>query len=192
MKNVKAIIIGVLCAALILGYYVYLSTRDNSSDSVKEQNAVEKMISMSLEGDKYPKAPRKVVEVFNEILCCYYNEEYTDQEFKELVEQQRKLLDEELLENNPEQQFLITTRADADKYKENKKTITSYTICSTDDVIYKTIDDRECAYVTCSYFVKNGDKGFENTYQCYVLRKDDDGQWKILVYYLIEGDEDVE
>lgn len=191
MKNIKTIIIGVLCAALVLGYYVYLSTRDNSSDHTKEQTPVEKVIAMDLE-NKYPNTPRKVVEVFNEILCCYYNEEYTDKEFQKMAIQQRALLDEELQENNPEQQFIYSVRADANEYKENKKTITSYTICSTDDVIYKTVDDRECAYVTCSYFIKNGDKGFENTYQCYVLRKDAEGQWKILVYYLIEGDEDVE
>lgn len=191
MKHLKTIIIGVLFAALILGYYYYLSTRDNSSDDNKEQTAVEKVTDLDLE-TKYPNTPRKVVEVFNEILCCYYNEEYSEKEFQKMASQQRLLLDAELLENNPEQQFLVSTRADINEYKEKGRTISSYAICGTDDVIYKTVDGRECAYVTCSYFIKDGKEGFENTYQCYVLRKDDEGQWKILVYYLIEGETDSE
>ncbi len=189
MKHLKTIIIGVVCAALVFGYFFYLSHRDNSSDNTKEKNKVETVIDMDLESD-YPNTPRKVVEVFSEILWCYYNEEYSDAEFKELAYQQRFLLDEELLENNPEQQYLISTRAEADAYKEKGRVIVSYTVCGTDDVIYKTVDGRECAYVKCSYFIKNGNDGFENPCQCYVLRKDDDGNWKILVYYLIEGDSD--
>lgn len=185
MKHLKTIIIGVLCAALILGYYYYLSTRDNESKNQEELTKVEQVIGLDLE-NKYPSTPRGVVEVFNKILCCYYNEEYTEKEFQDLAMQQRELLDEELLANNPERQFLASVRADAKEYKEKGKLISSYTICGTDDVIYKTIEDRECAYVTCSYFIKNGNSGFENTYQCYVLRKDDAGEWKILVYYLIE------
>ena len=92
--------------------------------------------------------------------------------------------------------FYGKTKADIyrqiNEYKEKGRTISSYAICGTDDVIYKTVDGRECAYVTCSYFIKDGKEGFENTYQCYVLRKDDEGQWKILVYYLIEGETDSE
>ena len=189
MKHLKTVIIGVICAALVLGYYYYLSTRNNSPDTEGERTKVEKVIAMNLQ-DKYPNTPRKVVEVFNEILCCYYNEEYTDREFQQLVTKQRELLDAELLENNSEQKLLNNFRADAKEYKENKRVISSYTICGTDDVIYKTVDERECAYVTCSYFIKDGDRGFQNTYQCYVLRKDEAGEWKILVYYLIEGDID--
>ena len=45
----------------------------------------------------------------------------------------------------------------------------------------------EIAYGTASYFIKNG-SSYTKTYQKYVLRKDDDGDWKILTFYKIEGE----
>ena len=47
--------------------------------------------------------------------------------------------------------------------------------------------DDEIAYVTSSYFVKEGNS-YERTYQEYVLRQDANKDWKILVYYQIEGE----
>ena len=191
MKHLKTVIIGIVCAALVLGYFLYLSNRDNRARNEESQSKVDAVIAMDLE-NKYPKKPRAVVDAFNKILCCYYNEEYSDSDFFKMAEQQRKLLDEELLENNPEQQFLRNWRADINDYKTNKRTIESYTICGTDEVIYKEVDGRECAYVTCSYFIKDGNDGFKNTVQRYVLRKDANGDWKILVYYIVEGEMDSE
>lgn len=188
MKHMKTIIIGVICAALVFGYYFYLSTRDRSESPGDEPTEVEQVLDLDLK-DKYPTTPREVVKVYNQILCCYYNEEYSEKEFQKLIEQQRSLFDEELLGNNPEPQFGNSMRNDINDYKENKRTIEGTTLCSTDEVVYKTVDDRECAYVTCSYFIKNGNEGFDRSYQRYVLRKDDDGNWKILVYYLIEGED---
>lgn len=188
MKHLKTIIIGVLCAALIFGYFYYLTTRDNSKSSGDVQTEVEKVLDTDLK-KKYPSTPREVVKLYSRILCGYYNEEYTEAQFQKLIDRQRLLLDDELLENNPEIQFVESVRRDIKDYKDNKRTIENYMLCSTDEVIYKTIDERECAYVTCSYFIKNGNSGYEKTYQRYVLRKDEEDRWKILVYYLVEGDE---
>ena len=41
--------------------------------------------------------------------------------------------------------------------------------------------------MTASYFVDEN-KSFTRTNQTYVLRKDNDGKWKILVFYQTEGD----
>ena len=50
-----------------------------------------------------------------------------------------------------------------------------------------TVDGRECAYVKTSYFIKEG-ADYSKTHQMYVVRKDEDGNWKILVFYKIEGE----
>ena len=55
------------------------------------------------------------------------------------------------------------------------------------DVNYQTIDGDECAYVTASYFISEG-KEYDRTNQMYVLRKDENGKWKILVFYQVEGE----
>ena len=96
---------------------------------------------------------------------------------------------EELLENNPRDQYFEDLKLEIEDYKSQEKTINSASVCSSNEVEFKTIDSRECAYVTVNYFISNGKaKSYERTYQTYVLRKDTDGKWKILVFYLTEGD----
>ena len=58
---------------------------------------------------------------------------------------------------------------------------------SSNDVEYKEVDGDDCAYVKASYFIKEGN-AYSRTYQMYVLRKDADGNWKILVFYQVNGD----
>ena len=57
-----------------------------------------------------------------------------------------------------------------------------------DDVKYLTDDSNgdKLAYVTASYFTEENKK-FDKTYQMYVLRKDDNGDWKIRTFYKIKG-----
>jgi len=97
-KNIRTIVVVVICAALIVGYYYYLSTRDTGGAQNKgdEETEVEQVIGLPIEVD-YPSTPREVVKVFNRILKCYYNEEYTDKQLVKLANKQRELLDEELL-----------------------------------------------------------------------------------------------
>ena len=112
---------------------------------------------------------------------------YTDDELESLADQARKLLDDELLENNPRDQYLSDLKADIEDYHNKSKTIRSSNVCDSNDVVYQTVDGRECAYVTASYFM-NENNSFDRTNEMYVLRKDDDGDWKILVFYQVEGD----
>ena len=49
------------------------------------------------------------------------------------------------------------------------------------DVEFQTIDGAECACVTASYFVRD-DEGYSKTAQEYILRKDQEGKWKILAF----------
>lgn len=189
MKNVRVLIVGIICVGLIIGYYMYLSNRDNSDTGKTKENQTEaeKIIEDTDLESNYPKTPRAVVKLYNRIISCYYKEKYTDKQFMKLGDLQRGLLDEELLANNDRDMYFNNLRLEIKQYQENKRTIESSTVSSTSDVVYKVVDKRECAYVTSSYFMKEN-SSYKKTYQRYVLRKDKDGQWKILVFYLIEGE----
>ena len=52
----------------------------------------------------------------------------------------------------------------------------------TNEVTYKTVNGQECAYVDVSYFVQEK-KNANKASQTYVLRKDANGNWKILGFY---------
>ena len=78
-------------------------------------------------------------------------------------------------------------KEDISEYHDKSKTIASSAVDSSNDVEYKEVDGDDCAYVKASYFIKEGN-AYSRTYQMYVLRKDADGNWKILVFYQVNGD----
>ena len=110
-----------------------------------------------------------------------------DRDLYDLGDQARKLFDDELLENNPRDEYFKNLKEDISEYHDKNKTIASSAVDSSNDVEYKEVDGDDCAYVKASYFIKEGN-AYSRTYQMYVLRKDADGNWKILVFYQVNGD----
>lgn len=186
MKKIKMIVIAIVFIGIVVGFYYYLSNYDKSTNEA-ELSEVQKVILKDLSGDGYPATPREVIKLYNRILSCYYNEEHTEEEFYQLADQAILLMDEELAANNPTQQYYLRVQQDIISYRENKKTINNASVCDSNEVEYATIEDKEYAYVDASYFVK--EKGtFSKSNQKYVLRQDEEGNWKILAFDLIEGD----
>ena len=186
-KRVRSIVLAVICVAVIVGaFWAVSSRRSGSVQSDAELPEVQKVITRDLEKN-YPKTPREVVKFYNRIISCFYNEEYTEDELYELGDQARMLMDDELLENNSRDDYFENLKADIETYREKSKTIASTSVCDSNEVNYQTIDGDECAYVNASYFIDE-DKSYSRTYQTYVLRKDEDGNWKILVFYQTEGE----
>ena len=109
MKNMKKLItitlIIVLCVVL---YYRYANKENKDSTEANADNGklseVEKILTKNLD-EIYPTTPLEVVKFFTRIQKCYYNENHTDEVVKELAEQARKLMDDELVKNNPEGEY---------------------------------------------------------------------------------------
>ena len=183
---IKAVITILIILLIVGAYYFFTTQRRTSVEDTVELTEIQKLITKNLDAN-YPATPREVVKYYNRILECFYDDTYTDDELESLADQARKLLDDELLENNPRDQYLSDLKADIEDYHNKSKTIRSSNVCDSNDVVYQTVDGRECAYVTASYFM-NENNSFDRTNEMYVLRKDDDGDWKILVFYQEEGD----
>ena len=174
---------------VVFGYYAFSNWKAKGDET--EVSEVQKVILKELDKDSYPATPREVVKFYNRIMCCYYNETYTDEEFEKLTDQARILMDKELADNNPAEQYRQQVRTEVENYRSQKKTINNASVCDSNEVRYATIGDAECAYVESSYFVRSG-SGFTKSYQDYVLRKDEDGSWRILAFELKEGETDDE
>lgn len=187
-KIMVGVVAVVIVGLVVGGYYMLRNRNNNSEDGNVTLTEVQKVLTKDLDSN-YPATPREVVKMYNRILLCFYNETYTDEELEGLGDQARLLFDEELLENNPRDAYFDALRADIAEYHEKERTVRSTSVCDSNDVIYKTVDKRECAYVDVSYFV-NEDKQYNYTYQIYVLRKDEEERWKILVFYQAEGKSD--
>lgn len=177
-KNLRVIFAVAICAGLCLGYYYYLSNRNKGEEKLTE---VEMVITKDLD-KSYPKTAREVVKFYNRILNCYYNEEYTQEELEDLTEQARKLMDTELREKNGSDRYLASVKADVEAYEEEGKKIASISMDSTNEIEYKKVEGKECAYVDVQYFIKESKKASRSS-QTYILRKDEEGKWKILAFY---------
>ena len=190
MKNAKYIVVAIACICVICASFYFFSQRNQENE--KKLTQIEKVVVQDIEKN-YPPTPREVVKFYNEIVKCYYGKELpTEKQLAVLVDQMRCLMDEELLLANPRNDYYNWVVNDINQYKREKKQLASTDICNTNDIDYVTDDKSsgekdKLAYVDASYFL-NTDGKFAYTYQRFVLRKDEAGRWKILVFYQIEGD----
>ena len=188
----KAIRIGlsvIICAGLVVGYYYYLSHRNdnNTTEDATKVTEVDKILQKDFD-EQYPTSPREVVKWYNRIITAYYGEEYTDEQLEGMADQARKLLDDELLQYNPKDTYLENLKKDIDNYKTLNKKIVQSSVSDSNDITYATVKGASCAYVNAYYLSKEG-SNYSRTYQEFVLRKDSKGKWKILTFRLTEGED---
>lgn len=192
MKNAKYVIIAIACICVLCAGFFFF-TQDQKEDE-KDLTEVEKVIVKDL-NNNYPKTPREVVKFYNRIVECYYGSEVlTEKQVNGLVDQMLCIMDKDLLLVNSRDKYYNSVLNDIALYKQQKKQLVKTDVCDSNEVKYIT-DDKdgetekdELAYVDASYFI-NTDGQFAYTYQQYVLRQDEDGRWKILAFYQIQGDE---
>lgn len=185
----KGIVILIFLACLIVGYYAYLSNRNNAKQEDAESailTDVEKTLSRDL-GTNYPPTPREVIKYFSDITKCFYNEEYSEEKLVELADKIRLLYDEELVANQTEAEYIKQLKEDIEEFKENKRTIYSYAPSSSIDVETFTEDGYEWARLYCLYSIKEGAMVKKSNTQ-FLLRKDSDGHYKIYGWKLVEAE----
>ena len=184
-KSFGVIIFFLVIGIGVVGLYYYFLTHksDKGENLIEKKTAVEKLIDMDLDV-YYPATVNTVMETYSKLCEAFYNEDYTDDEFKQLMSQYRKLLDEELLEKNPESSQLTLMTQDVEQFRKDKKNIISYRFIDDQSNKESEIDGRSYATVTLSIGVKKDASSVETTEENFILRKDSKGRWKILGWKL--------
>ncbi len=187
MKKTRIVILAIVIVAAICTAF-YIVNNNSKKESAKEAGLTEiqKITTRNMEKD-YPATPREVIKFYNRIVKCYYGRQYSDDELEQLADQALSMFDDDLLKKNEKESYIESVKSDAAQYEEDNKSISQTDVCDSNDVKYMTDNGDDIAYVTASYFIKNG-SSYTKTYQEYVLRKDGDGDWKILTFYKIEGE----
>lgn len=187
MKKTRIVILAiVIVAAICTAFYIVNNNSKKESAKEAELTEIQKITTRNMEKD-YPATPREVIKFYNRIIKCYYGIQYSDDELEQLADQALSMFDDDLLKKNEKESYIESVKSDAAQYEEDNKSISQTDVCDSNDVKYMTDNGDDIAYVTASYFIKNG-SSYTKTYQEYVLRKDDDGDWKILTFYKIEGE----
>lgn len=187
MKKTRIVILAiVIVAAICTAFYIVNNNSKKESAKEAELTEIQKITTRNMEKD-YPATPREVIKFYNRIVKCYYGRQYSDDELEQLADQALSMFDDDLLKKNEKESYIESVKSDAAQYEEDNKSISQTDVCDSNDVKYMTDNGDDIAYVTASYFIKNG-SSYTKTYQEYVLRKDSDGDWKILTFYKIEGE----
>lgn len=188
MKNssgVKIVIIGMILAALVVGYFFHLTKKGREArEEVVESTQVQAALMRDLD-KRYPPSPKEVIEYFNEISICFYNQTYTDEELYELAMQIQKLYDAELIANKTEEQYMEDLKAEIQEMKANDRTISSCQLSASTDVEFFYEGDDYCARLYCLYNVRQKTAMLTNDV-IFILRQDEDKHWKILGWDVAE------
>lgn len=192
MKKFRVTIVVLILVVLGLVYYAYLSGKETPTpaESVTEVSELDKLIARDLDAD-YPNTPRKVLDFYSQITVCFYEEGLTDENLQKLCDQSVKLFDAELLLVNPESTFLENTKAEIEEFRAIERKITDYVLEETNQIEYYKEDGRECAKISVKYFLYD-ESGFSRTYEDFLMRKDENGRWKILGWQMTPANEQEE
>lgn len=188
-KVIRTAIFGCIIAVLIISFYVYLSKRTTSNEETAEPEkvtAMDEVLNKDFQED-YPGTPRSVIKWYNKIVKLYYNDDATDEQVIDLADKARELWDDELSDANPRDTYLTALKEDIADYQKHDRVIASTDVCDSDEVKYYTYEGSDMASVIASYFVTEG-SGYSKVYQKYALRKDDNGNYKIVAFELCDSE----
>jgi flagellar basal body-associated protein FliL len=182
-KGIKGTIMIIVLMALVVSYYFYLSNREKQAEET-EITAVQNVILRDLDTN-YPPTPREVVKYYSDITKCLYNEKYSDEQLEQMADKLLAIYDDELVENNPKDDYIKSLKDEIETFNKNSYSIVSYTVSTSTDVNEFTKDGRQCASLYCTYSVKSG-SDYTASKQQFILRKETDtGHWKILGFELV-------
>ncbi len=189
-KGVKGMLILIVLVCAIIGYYYYISNRGAGKEGTEEEYVeitnVQNVLLRDLEKD-YPPTPKEVVKYFGDITKCFYMEEYTDEELEQLAKKIQGIYDEELVAEKTWEQYLQDLKDDIVQFKENKYKMTGYYTSSSTDVEEFTEDGYDWARLYCTFYITKGKKNIKvDSRQKMLLRKDEEGHWKIYGWALAE------
>lgn len=186
--GVRILIVVIILVCLVLGYYYYLSNKRSNKEPEQQvkATAVQEVLMRDLENN-YPPTPREVVKYYAEITKCFYGEDYTEEEFRDMALQIQKLYDDELVANKTEQQYLDDLALDVDGLKGQEIVISSFSPASSTDVDEFTQDGYSWAQMLCTFNLRQGTE-FKKTDEIFLLRKDDKGHWKIYGWTLADDE----
>lgn len=188
-NGIKIIIIGICMAALVVGYYYYLSNRNvpQPEEVVPEDEVLtvtQRTLLRNLDTN-YPPTPREVIKYFSEITQCFYNEENTEEEIEKLGLKIRELYDSELAANQTQEEYLTALKEDVEDFKQQGRKVASFTLSASVDVEPFSENGYEWARLYCIYGVEQGGLLY-NSNIVFILRKDEQGHYKIYGWQLAE------
>lgn len=178
-KGTKGLIIGVILVVLIVGYFYYLSNRNQnpSKDDNVKIGAADELLLMNFKVS-YPPSPKEVVKHYLEFTKVLHNEKLTDEEVDKVGIKLQELFDEELVTNKSKEEYLKDLKSELMTFRNNEYSIVNMYTSSAADVNYFYTDGYECASLYGTFNIRTS-SGTQVLREIFILRKDESNHWKI-------------
>lgn len=183
-RTAATIVVMIIIAAIVVGFYYYLSNRKTP---LIEFNKKKSQVQVLLDKDfknNYPATPREVVKTYSSMLKEMHSG-IKDDEVKSLALKMRDLFDDELINKNPEDEYLQNVFIEVAASKKKERKITNTLITNKKQEKKKTINGKEYATVYVSYTISHNSRYLENWK--YLLRKNEKEEWKILGWEFVSS-----
>ena len=163
---------------VLLAYYmINVKIERSKPEDYVQMTKVQEVLSRDLKTN-YPQTPKEVIKYYSELTKCFYNETYSEEEFKALAMKAMELYDYELAGNKTEEQYLTDLKSEITIFKEKKYAISSYSTSSSTDVYDFEDDGYQFSRLYCTYNVRMGTV-IQPIEEIFLLRMDLEGHWKI-------------
>ncbi len=185
IKAFTLIILVIVIGALF--YYVYLGNHSARQKESSNQTEAEKLLNYDFEND-YPKTVRETVKLHNTYLKYAYNGTFTEEELETVNKDIRQLFDDELLQYNSEEDQLSGLKEEIQSYNDDEKKFVNFSVAEGSQVQYNTDNGRNYAKIRVSLVIKvKGASAYPE--EDYILRQDENGNWKILGWQAVATEE---
>ena len=181
---VTVIIMLLITAGVLFGYFKMTQKPAEEKETVAKTE-IEKLLRKDMENN-YPGTPREVLKLYGRITQCMYNDDLNQKQIEGILDQLRKLYDEELLEQNPQDVHLKRLYSDIEDYKQNKRKIMSYTVQKSSQIKAYELDGKEYAVGYMLFIIGDDTTSLIKTYEKFMLRKDKSGNWssRVVIFHV--------
>lgn len=178
--------------AIVIGFWAILEQGRNKVKEDKLIHSKNEEVNTLLNKDlniDYPSTPREVLKMYSRLQSCVYNQDLSDKDLSAIVGQMRMLFDDELIAANSLEQQLEDLKKEIKEYQKAKRTISNYVIDKESSTTEKKLEGKEYATLEVSYLIQEN-RGYNKTYEQFILRKDEKDKWKILGWELVRSEDE--
>lgn len=189
-SSVKTVFTMCLVVCVIFGAFVYFTNREEEdrAEIAVEQTEAEKLLSKDMTSE-YPPTAREVIKLYSRIVKCIHGEEELEEEqIKSLGKLMLTLYSEELLNKNPQDEYMNQLLAEVNEYKSSDREVISYAIDSGENVIEWSSDGEDFSRILAIFTIREGNT-FNKTCEEFILKKDGEDQWKIIGWQLADKED---
>ncbi len=172
---IKSIVLVVLGAIIILGAYLLVTRSKKPKGSEDYDLTVVDGITTTDLNKNYPPDGMKVVELYAKIMQVLYKETYTEDQEDDMIKVLKGIMDDELIAGNPN--FANGIKNDVKTKREEDYSIPLFVV-TTKKPVTKELDGKKTQLIECKFLLRHGTISENIIYQ-FILRKDDEGKWKI-------------